>query len=44
MYAFTTRKLGVAHMIFRVSDNQKAVEVLNAQGFKLICQEELADL
>lgn len=44
MYAFTTRKLGVAHMIFRVSDNQKAVEILSEHGFKLICQDELAEL
>ena len=44
MYAFTTRKLGGAHMIFRVSDNQKAVETLSEHGFKLICQDELADL
>lgn len=44
MYAFTTRKPGVAHMIFRVSDNQKAVEALNANGLKPICQDELADL
>lgn len=44
MYAFTTRKAGVAYMIFRVEDNQKATEVLKANGMKPICQDELSDL
>lgn len=44
MYAFITRKKGLAYMIFRVEDNQKAVEVLKANGIKPVCQEELSEL
>ena len=41
-YAFLSRKKDSAYMIFRVTDNAKAVEVLNQNGIKPICQEELA--
>ena len=44
MYAFTTKKEGVAYMIFRVQDNKKAVEVLQKNGIRPVCQDELADL
>ena len=44
MYAFTTRKKGVAFMIFRVEDNQKAIEVLKGSGIRPVCQEELMSL
>lgn len=44
MYAFITRKKGLAYMIFRVEDNQKAVHVLQQSGIKPICQEELEKL
>lgn len=41
-YAFLSRKKDSAYMIFRVTDNAKAVEVLNQHGIKPICQDELA--
>ena len=44
MYAFLTRKTGVAYMIFRVADNQKAAEVLKTAGIRPICQDELGKL
>ena len=44
MYAFTTKKEGVAYMIFRVQDNKKAAEVLQKAGFRPVCQDELSDL
>jgi len=44
MYAFTTRKKGKAFMILRVEDNQKAVEILAANGIRPICQDELQNL
>lgn len=44
MYAFITRKKGFAYMIFRVEDNQKAVQVLQQSGIRPICQEELEKL
>ncbi|MDO4337757.1 MAG: ACT domain-containing protein [Eubacteriales bacterium] len=44
MYAFITRKKGLAYMIFRVEDNQKAAEVLKANGIKPVCQDELSEL
>ena len=42
--AFTTRKKGKAFMILRVEDNQKAVEILAANGIRPICQDELQNL
>lgn len=41
MYAFLTRKQGTAYMIFRVENNERAIEVLNANGFHPVCQDEL---
>lgn len=43
-YAFITRKKDSAYMIFRVTDNDKAIEVLNRNGIQPICQDELSEL
>lgn len=43
-YAFVARKKDAAYMIFRVSDNNKAIEALNKNKIRPIDQEELADL
>lgn len=43
-YAFTARKKDTAYMIFRVEDNDKAIEVLTERHIHLISQEELAEL
>lgn len=44
MYAFITRKKDLAYMIFRVEDNEKAIQVLDSHGVKLICQDQLNEL
>ncbi len=44
MYAFITRKKGLAYMIFRVEDNKRAIEVLQENGIRPVCQDELSDL
>ena len=44
MYAFTTKKQGIAFMIFRVHNNEKALEVLLKNGYHTVCQEELKEL
>ena len=41
IYAFTARKKNAAYMIFRVADNEKAIEALNSHGIRLLSQEEL---
>ena len=43
-YAFTMRKKDVAYMILRVNDNEKAIEVLTANGIKLVEQEALSKM
>lgn len=43
-YAFITRKRGQAFMIFRVEDNDKAVDVLEKHGIHIVSQEELDEL
>lgn len=43
-YAFLARKKNSAYMIFRVTDNERAAEVLKQKGIKPICQDELAGL
>ena len=43
-YAFAARKRNAAYMIFRVSDNEKAIEALNKNKMTPIDQEDLADL
>ena len=30
-------------MIFRVEDNERAIEVLSKNGIRLICQDELSE-
>ncbi len=42
MYAFTARKQDAAYMIFRVTDNEKATDVLHANGIQMLDQEEMA--
>ncbi len=44
MYAFTSAVEDVACMIFRVKDNEKAVQVLTKNGVKLMCQDDLAKM
>jgi len=43
-YAFTSRKEGSAYMILRVTDNEKAAEILGRNGIRLICQHDLAEV
>lgn len=40
-YAFTAREKDMAYMIFRVADEEKAIETLSSNGVQLITQEEL---
>ncbi|BDF57194.1 amino acid-binding protein [Christensenellaceae bacterium] len=40
-YAFISRKKELAYMVFRVEDNERAIEVLSKNSIKLICQDEL---
>ena len=41
MYAFAGNKAGVANMIFRVKDVNKAIEVLKEKGIKTLTQDDL---
>ena len=43
MYAFTARKKDSAYMIIRVADNKKAIEVLQKNGIRPVCQDELME-
>ena len=43
-YAFITRKQNVACMIFRVTDNEAAAEVLNKNNIHLLTQEDLDEM
>ena len=43
-YAFITRKEHGAYMVFRVEDNDKAIEVLMQNGIHPICQDVLYKL
>lgn len=43
-YAFITRKKDLAYMIFRVENNEKAIEDLSKNGVKLLSQEDLEEL
>ena len=43
-YAFITRKKGTAYMVFRVQDNDRAIEILSQNHVHLICQDEFSDL
>ena len=44
MYAFISRQEELAYMIFRVENNERAIEVLSKKGIKLVCLEELSEL
>jgi len=43
-YAFLGRKKGSAYMIFRVTDNDKALEVMRTCGVKPISQDDISNL
>ncbi len=43
-YAFITRRQDCAYMIFRVEDNDKAVDILTRHDVRLLSQEELNEL
>lgn len=43
-YAFIARKEGLAYMIMRVTDEEKAADVLSKAGIRLICQHEISEL
>ena len=43
-YAFITRKKGTAYMVFRVQDNDKAIEVLSKNQVHLVCQHAFSEL
>ena len=43
-YAFTARKKDVAYMILRVTDNEKAGDVLSKNGIRIYCQHEISEL
>ena len=43
-YAFITRQKDTAYMIFRVENNEKAIEVLTKNGITPICQDALNEL
>ncbi|MBQ3108916.1 MAG: ACT domain-containing protein [Clostridia bacterium] len=43
-YAFLGRKKGSAYMIFRVTDNEKALEVMRTCGVKPISQDDIGNL
>lgn len=40
-YAFITRDKDTAYMIFKVKDNEKAIELLQKNNIRLVKQEEL---
>ncbi len=44
MYAFTTSRKDLACMIFRVQDNEKAIQALTKNDVKLICQDDLVKM
>ena len=43
-YAFITRNKDLAYMIFRVENNEKAIDVLTKNGVKLVAEDEFYDL
>lgn len=43
-YAFLSRQKGLAYMIMRVGDNEKAIEALSQKGIRLFCQHEIANM
>ena len=43
MYAFTARKKDTAYMVFRVEDNEKAIDILTKHNITPLCQSDLAE-
>lgn len=43
-YAFLAKKANSACMIFRVADNEAAIRVLNANGVRPLCQDDMERL
>ena len=43
-YAFTMKKKDFAYMVFRVQDNEKAIDVLSKNKIELISQDDLAQM
>ena len=44
MYAFITREAGRAYVILRVDDNDRAVEIFNNNGVKLVTSEDIYNM
>lgn len=43
-YTFIARNRDMAYMVFRVEDNDKAIDVLTKSGIQLLTQDELAEI
>lgn len=43
-YAFTASQKGLAYMIFRVENHEKAIDVLLSHDIRLICQDQFSQL
>ncbi len=43
MYAFISRDVEMASVILRVEDNNKAIEVLSAEGFNILLSKDIFD-
>ena len=43
-YTLITRKKGTAYMVFRVQDNDKAIEILSKNQVHLVCQDAFSEL
>lgn len=43
-YAFITRNKALAYMIFRVENNEKAIDILTKNGIKIVAEDELYEL
>ena len=41
MYAFISKTVNTAYVILRVEDNERAIEVLQANGVKLVSEQEV---
>jgi len=44
MYAFITKKENSAYVIIRVEDNQKAIDVLEANHISVVCGRDIYDM
>lgn len=43
-YAFITRNKSLAYMIFRVEDNEKAIDILSKNDIEVVCEDDLYKL